>query len=71
MTFAVSPIVLGEKRKETGDGIYTFDAKNIPSGLAAAKKLILTGVWGTSDFTNLSASIGNNTGFPPAGNASI
>ncbi len=71
MTFSTTPITLGEKRQETGDGIYTFDAQNIPSGLAAAKKLVLTGVWGTNDFTNLSASIGNNTGFPPAGNNSI
>ena len=71
MTFATSPITLGEKRQESGDGIYTFDAQHIPSGLAAAKKLILTGVWNTNDFTNLSASIGNNTGFPPAGNNSI
>ena len=71
MTFSTTPITLGEKRQETGDGVYTFDAKHIPSGLAAAKKLILTGVWGTNDFTTLSASIGNNAGFPPAGNNSI
>ena len=71
MTFSTTPITLGEKRQESGDGVYTFDAQHIPSGLAAAKKLILTGVWGTNDFTNLSASIGNNAGFPPAGNSSI
>ena len=71
MTFATSPIAVGEKRQETGDGIYTFDAKSIPSGLASAKKLILTGMWTTADFTNLSASIGNNTGWPPAGNSTI
>ena len=71
MTFSTTPITLGEKRQESGDGVYTFDAKSIPTGLAAAKKLILTGVWGTADFTNLSASIGNNAGWPPAGNTTI
>lgn len=71
MTFVTSPITVGEKRQETGDGVYTFDAQSIPAGLAAAKKLILIGEWSTTDFTNLSASIGNNTGWPPAGNSTI
>ncbi len=52
-------------------GIYTFDAQSIPSSLATAKHLILTGEWGTEDFAALSNAIGNNAGFFPAGNSSI
>lgn len=70
LTFSTLPILSGEKQAE-GDGVFTFDSKSIPSSLASAKKLVLTGEWGTDDFVKLTAAIGNNAGFPPAGNTSI
>lgn len=69
MTFSTTPILATEV-VET-EGTFTFDAQSIPSGLAAAKKIVLTGEWGTSDFQALTAAIGNNAGLPPAGNKSI
>lgn len=68
--FAKSPVPVAINAAEA-EGIYTFDAQSIPSTLATAKKLILTGAWGTSDFAALSTAIGNNTGFFAAGNATI
>lgn len=70
MTYVATPIISAEVA-EDNDGTYTFDAQNIPSGLNTAKKLILTGEWGTEDFQSLTAAIGNNSGFPPAGNNTI
>ncbi|MBR6756951.1 MAG: leucine-rich repeat protein [Bacteroidaceae bacterium] len=70
MTYTTTPIIAAEK-VEDGEGVFTFDAENIPSGLNAAKKLVLTGEWGTEDFQSLTAAIGNNSGFPPAGNKTI
>ena len=70
MLFSTLPIPAGEKAKEEQD-VFTFDAKNIPSSLKSAKQLILTGEWGTADFAALTAAIGNNSGFPPAGNNTI
>ena len=70
MTFASSPILSAEVETDA-EGVFTFDAQNIPSALSTAKKLVLTGEWSTYDFQMLTASIGNNAGLPPAGNASI
>lgn len=70
MTFCSTPILSAEV-VEDADGVFTFDAENIPSGLSSAKKLVLTGEWGTEDFQALTSSIGNNSGFPPVGNKSI
>ncbi len=69
MTFSLSPILATEV-VET-EGTYTFDAENIPTAVSSAKKIILTGEWGTEDFQLLSTMIGNNAGFPPAGNTTI
>ena len=69
MTFSTTPLMSGEV-VET-DGTFTFDADNIPSAIASAKKLVLTGEWGTKDFQTLTLTIGNNAGFPPAGNTTI
>ena len=68
--FVKSPVPVGVNAAEA-DGLYTFDAQSIPSSLATAKKLVLTGAWGTSDFAALSTAIGNNSGFFAAGNATI
>lgn len=69
MTFSATPILATEV-VET-EGVYTFDAENIPTAVSSAKKLILTGEWGTEDFQTLTTTIGNNSGFPPAGNTTI
>lgn len=69
MTFTTTP-VLATEVVET-EGVYTFDAENIPSGLNAAQKIVLIGEWGTDDFQALTSAIGNNSGFPPVGNKSI
>ena len=70
MTFCTKPIMAGEK-STNADGTYTFDAQNIPSALASATTIILTGEWGTDDFQALTSAIGNNSGFPPAGNSNL
>ena len=69
MTFSTTPLISGEVVDT--DGTFTFDATAIPSGVSSAKKLILTGEWDTKGFQALTLSIGNNAGFPPAGNTSI
>ncbi len=69
MTFSTTPLMSGET--VDSDGTFTFDATSIPSGVTAAKKLILTGEWSTAGFQSLTLAIGNNAGFPPAGNTSI
>lgn len=68
--FYKTPIAVAVNAAEA-EGIYTFDAKSIPSSLATAKKLILTGEWGSDDFAALSTAIGNNVGFFAAGNSTI
>jgi hypothetical protein len=50
------------------EGVFKFGANNIPASLATAKKIVLTGEWNTSAFTALTNAIGNNMGFPKAGN---
>ena len=69
MTFSASPILATEV-VET-EGTFTFDAENIPTAVASAKKLVLTGEWGTEDFQSLTTIIGNNAGMPTAGNTTI
>ena len=68
--FTKTPVKVAVNAAE-GEGIFTVNAQSIPSSLATAKKLILTGEWGTDEFAALSAAIGNNAGFFAAGNATI
>lgn len=70
MTFVPTPIECAVKQVED-ERVYTVDADNIPSQIQDAKKLVLTGMWSTSSFQTLTGAIGNNTGFPPAGNSTI
>lgn len=70
MTFIPNPIQCAVQSQDE-DKVYTIDAADIPAQLQDAKKLILTGVWSTSSFQALTGAIGNNTGFPPAGNSTI
>ena len=67
MTFEPSPIQLGVPAPPK-PGEYTFDAENIPSSLAGAVSIKLTGEWNTSAFQKLCSAIGANIGFPPVGN---
>lgn len=67
MTFEPSPIQLGVPAPPK-PGEYTFDAENIPSSLADAVSIKLTGEWNTSAFQKLCVAIGANLGFPPVGN---
>ena len=70
MTFCPEPFLCAVQNTEE-EKVYTVDAASIPAQLNDAKKLILTGEWSTSSFQALTAAIGNNTGFPPAGNSTI
>lgn len=67
MTFEPSPIQLGVPAPPK-PGEYTFDAENIPSSLADAVTIKLTGEWNTSAFQKLCTTIGAILGFPPVGN---
>lgn len=67
LTFEPSPIQLGVPAPPK-PGEYTFDAENIPSSLADAVTIKLTGEWNTSAFQKLCTTIGANLGFPPVGN---
>lgn len=67
MTFEPSPIQLGVPAPPK-PGEYTFDAENIPTSLADAVSIKLTGEWNTSAFQKLCSAIGANLGFPPVGN---
>lgn len=70
MTFVPTPIQCAVESQDE-DKVYVVDAADIPAQLNDAKKLILTGEWSTSSFQALTGAIGNNTGFPPAGNSTI
>lgn len=67
MTFEPSPIQLGVPAPPK-PGEYTFDAENIPSSLADAVSIKLTGEWNTSAFQKLCSAIGANIGIVPVGN---
>lgn len=67
MTFEPSPIQLGVPAPPKPSE-YTFDAENIPTSLADAVSIKLTGEWNTSAFQKLCSAIGANLGFPPVGN---
>lgn len=69
-TFEPSPVVMGIPAPPK-PGEYTISASEIPSSLADAVKLTLTGEWGTSDFQKLCVAIGANLGFPPVGNKTL
>lgn len=49
-------------------GVYTFTPATMPASLADAQKLILKGEWTTGDFQRLTVALGNNSGYPAAGN---
>lgn len=68
--FESLPIQVGVEAT-AGPGVYTFDASNVPSSLRDAVRLNLTGTWTTSDFQKITVAMGNNTGFPPAGNNTL
>ncbi len=70
-SFYTRPVEVAPEEKAEDPYTYTFDAENIPDNLNSARKIILTGTWGTSDFQKLTNKLGNNVGFPPAGNTSL
>lgn len=70
MTFKAEPIQMATQEEEV-EGVYEFDANSIPGSLSDAKKIILTGEWGTSDFLKISVALGNNSGWPPVGNTTL
>lgn len=70
MTYATSPIrVAAEDGGDTPDDVFTFGENDIPASLTGARKIVLTGEWSTSGFVALTSGLGNNSGFPPAGNS--
>lgn len=71
MTFTTTPIEVGVKNTSAQEDVFTFTADDIPLSLKNAKKIILKGLWSTTDFANLTSTLGNNTGFPPAGNNTL
>ncbi len=70
LTFEPLPIVMAMPAPPT-PGEYTFDAQSIPSSLADAVKIKMTGEWKTSDLQKLCIAIGANLGFPPVGNKTL
>lgn len=70
MLFEAEPIVCTVEA-EAEEGTYTFGPDEIPTSLASAKKLVLTGTWNTTSLGKLSSAIGNASGWPPAGNSTI
>lgn len=67
LTFEPSPVVMGVPAPPK-PGEYTFDADNIPSSLADAVTIKMTGEWNTAALQKLCQAIGANLGFPPVGN---
>lgn len=49
-------------------GVYTLSPSTVPASLADARKLVLKGEWTTADFQKLTVAMGNNSGYPAAGN---
>lgn len=70
MTFVAIPFECAVEATAQ-ENVYTVDADDIPAQLSDAKKLILTGTWNNAKFQTLTGAIGNNTGWPPAGNSTI
>lgn len=68
--FEPKPILMAT-HYEAGEGVYSFDAQNVPVKLADAKRIILTGEWTTADFAKITTALGNTAGFPPAGNSTL
>ena len=52
----------------TEEGVFKFDAQNIPADLSQARKIVLIGEWTSADFKALSGAIGNNASLPSPGN---
>lgn len=71
MTFSTKPTEAAVKNSGTQENTFTFTADNIPTSLKSAKRIVLEGEWGTADFVNLTSTLGNNSGFPPAGNSTL
>lgn len=67
MTFEPLPVLMGVPAPPK-PGEYTFDAENIPSNLADAVSIKMTGEWNTAALQKLCQAIGANLGFPPVGN---
>lgn len=67
LTFEPSPVVMGVPAPPK-PGEYIFDAENIPSSLADAVTIKMTGEWNTAALQKLCQAIGANIGFPPVGN---
>lgn len=70
LTFEPTPIVMGVPAPPK-PGEYVFDAENIPSSLADAITIKMTGEWNTAALATLCNAIGANLGFPPVGNSRL
>lgn len=71
MTFVTSPVRVGVKGGSIQEDVLTFTPDDMPQTLKGVRKIVLEGKWGTSDFTALTSVLGNNSGFPPAGNSTL
>ncbi len=70
LTFENTPIMMGVPAPPK-PGEYTFDAENIPTSLADAVSIRMTGEWDTAALQKLCSAIGANLGFPPVGNSKL
>lgn len=70
MTFEPSPVQLGVPAPAK-PGDYTVDAEDIPTSLADAVNLKLTGEWDNAKLQKLCNSIGAVIGWPPVGNNTL
>ena len=70
LTFEPTPVMMGTPAPPK-PGEYTFDAENIPSSLASAISIKMTGEWNTAALQKLCQAIGANLGFPPVGNNTL
>lgn len=72
MTFVTRPIKVATKGGGgVDDTVLTFSPSNMPASLKNAVKIVLEGEWSTADFSKLTSILGNNSGFPPAGNSTL
>lgn len=71
MTYVTSPVKMAVNGGETADDVFTFTPADIPASLKGARKIVLKGEWATADFQTLTSVLGNNSGFPPAGNSTL
>lgn len=71
MTYVTSPVRMAVDGGKTADDVFTFTPADIPASLKGARKIVLEGEWATADFQTLTSVLGNNSGFPPAGNSTL